>query len=173
MVRSCSISPLVRIFFCLIPVLFSDVSIAAETAPDNPRELIAAVPRDFPPQYQLDESGRPAGFAIDVMEAVAGRTGVKVRYRVEPTWHDTLEALREGRADLIPNLGITAERKEHFTFTVPVETFRVSLFVRDDTHDIQGLDNLLERKVAVVKTNVAVQLLGARDVIVLQIYPHL
>jgi ABC-type amino acid transport substrate-binding protein len=34
-------------------------------------QLIAAIPRSFPPQYGVDDQGQPYGFAIDVMNAVA------------------------------------------------------------------------------------------------------
>ena len=52
-------------------------------------------------------------------------------------------------------------------FTAPIETFHLSLFVRDDTQDVRGLDDLAGRKVAVIAENVARHLLAPRDDIAL------
>ena len=64
----------------IIPVciFFSNISSAlgADKAP-APRKIIAAVPPDFPPTYYRDaQTGKPQGFAIDVMNEVARRAGL-------------------------------------------------------------------------------------------------
>ena len=60
-------------------------------------EVVAVIPRDSPPEYQLDEAGRPGGFAIELMELIAQRAGLKVTYRVEDNWDEAIRSLREGR----------------------------------------------------------------------------
>jgi len=136
---------------------------AARPSPGNLIEVTAAVPRNFPPHYFLDEKGRPTGFAVEVMEAAARRAGMKVNYLVEENWPGTAEALRSGRADLIPNLGITTERLEDFDFTSPVETFEVVIFVRSTTYDIGGLADLAGRRAGAVEFNVGVDILKDLD----------
>jgi PAS domain S-box-containing protein len=81
------------------------------------------------------------------------QNGVEVRYVVFDTWHEVIAAIQEGRIDAIPNLGITDERKEYVNFTDPVETFHISIFVRSTTTDINKVDALAGRKVAVVSEN--------------------
>jgi len=51
-------------------------------AGENPDEIIAGIPKDFPPHYSIDEkTGKPYGFAIDTMDEIAKRAGLKkVRY---------------------------------------------------------------------------------------------
>lgn len=137
----------------------------------EPSEVVAVVPGHWPPQYALDDSGRPVGFAIDVMEAVAARAGLRVRYTIAETFPEAYDLLRSGQADLIPNMGIVPSRRELFGFTAPVETFVVSLFVRSEYSAVSGLDDLAGRRVATVKYNVAVPLLSGRDDIDLVIYP--
>jgi len=119
----------------------------------------------------LDENGTPVGFAVDVMDAVAERAGFEVSYRVAKTGGDNFEALLAGRIDIIPSLGISENRARHVSFTAPVETFPISLFLRDDTQDVRGLDDLAGRKVAVIADNVARHLLAPRDDIALQVFP--
>ncbi|MCH6591405.1 MAG: PAS domain S-box protein, partial [Proteobacteria bacterium] len=118
------------------------------------REVVAAVPRSWPPQYSVDENGKPVGFAIDVMEEIAALAGLRVIYHIKDSFLEATKAVRDGRADIIPNMGIIPEREVTFAFTAPVETFRISIFVRGDTLDIKGMPDLTDRRVAVVKGNV-------------------
>ncbi len=134
-----------------------------ETANPSLRNVIAGVPRSWPPQYSVDENGNPTGFAIDVMDEIAARTGLRVDYRVMDSFAEVSEAMRAGDIDLIPNSGITHERQAEFDFTSPVETFVVSIFVRDDTLDIRGLDDLAGRRVGVVEFNIGQALMKNRQ----------
>ena len=126
------------------------------------REVVAAVPRSWPPQYSVDENGKPVGFAIDVMEEIAALAGVRVTYRVLDAFADVSDVMRKGAAHIIPNSGITPDRAANYLFTDPVETFAVSIFVRSDTTGIKGLEDLAGRKVAVVEHNVGEKLMKPR-----------
>ena len=155
----------------LLLVLFAlPLAVSAQGPGGVDEELVAAIPRDFPPQYQLDENGRPDGFAIDVMEWVARSAGIRLSYRVVDSWSEVLELLRSGEADLIPNLGITEERRRHFAFTAPVESFALGLFVRRDSVGIEGLDDLVGRPVSGVRANAAARLLKGRPEIPLSVF---
>jgi PAS domain S-box-containing protein len=130
----------------------------------NPKvdELVAAIPGHFPPQYVLDENGELTGFALDVAEQVGALADIRFRYLVENDWVAAVDAVQSGRADILINNGITAERKLLYDFTEPVETFRVSLFVREDTRTIEAWDDLTGRKVAVGKLHVGARMLADR-----------
>ena len=97
------------------------------------RQVTVGVPKSFPPYYLLDEAGNPSGFAVAVMNEVAKRAGFKVTYRVAENGGANFKAIRAGDIDIIPSLGINDYRKQYVAFTQPVDTFRVVLFVRDDT----------------------------------------
>ncbi len=148
--------------FIISAVVFGVPSIDQRRDASDLLEITAVVPRKFPPQYSVDDTGRPTGFAIDVMEGIAQRAGLRVTYLVKDHWSDVQQTLRSGEADIIPNLGSTANRKRDFNFTSPVETFPVSIFVRKETHDINELTDLAGRQAAVIKANVAVRLLQSR-----------
>jgi len=60
---------------------------------------------------------------------------------------------------LIPNLGITAGRQQRFSFTRPMETYPVSIFIREETNYISGIADLSGLNVAVVQYNVAGKIL--------------
>jgi PAS domain S-box-containing protein len=131
-----------------------------------PREIIAAMPRSWPPQFSVDDQGNPTGFAIDVMEEIASRAGIRLTYRVFDSFAEVSEAMRRGEAHIIPNSGVTPERKRDYLFTEPVEAVPVSVFVREDTTKIQGIEDLTGRKVGVVEHNVSQKLVVDRPDIV-------
>ena len=123
-------------------------------AEGGPLHVKVAVLKHFPPQYETSKSGEPSGFAVDVVEAVAEIAGMKIEYVVFGSWSELYEAMKSGRADLVPNMGITDRRKEWFLFTRPLETFSVSIFVRKNSHEISEIADLSRKKIAVVKLNI-------------------
>ncbi|AGF77575.1 periplasmic component of amino acid ABC-type transporter/signal transduction system [Desulfocapsa sulfexigens DSM 10523] len=138
-------------FLFFLPIISAN---ANQNHPKEYNEVVAVFPENFPPQCFLDEKGKPAGFAIDVLAQVARLANLKVVYRAEKSWVDASNALLNGTADLIPNSGITVKRLIDSDFTIPVETFAVVIFVREATDDIKSLADLKGRKVAVLPLNV-------------------
>ncbi len=134
--------------------------------------LVAVFPENFPPVYHVTGNKVPTGFGIEVMEELAARAKLHIVYHPVATWTETLAALHEGRADLIPNLGITPERQNNFDFSLPLTRTRVSVYVRAETRDVDDLDSLIQkaRTIAVVKANVAYDLLQDRKDVSLRSY---
>jgi PAS domain S-box-containing protein len=126
-----------------------------------PDTLRVAVLRDWPPHYRMLPDGTVAGFAVDVTEAVAGRTGFHVRFVPFPSFTASIQALRDGEVDVIPDFGVTPSRAEEFAFTRPYEAFRVSIFTRRSETTITTAADLAGRRVAVVASNVAIDLVPA------------
>jgi len=149
------------------------MTVPAALAEDKPpaaskpitREVIAVVPRSWPPQYDVDEHGNPVGFAIDVMNEIAARAGISVTYRVVGTFADVLAAMDSGQADIIPNSGITPERSERYSFTAPVQTTAISIIVRAKTTDIGDLSDLAGRHVGIVESSVGEKIVKRRAVL--------
>ena len=128
------------------PLLIAGAS-AGHSVQAEPEEVVGAAARDFYPEYVVDADGRPGGFGIDLMNAVAKRAGLSVTYRVFETWGDLIAALERGDADVVPLVSITRGREERMLFTQPVVTSPSSLFVRQDTGDIRDWTDLAGRSV--------------------------
>ena len=133
-------------------------------------QVIAGIPRNWPPQCGVDADGKPFGFAIDVMEAIAARSGVRVTYKVYDDFSVITDRLTAGDIDLIPNAGIAPHRKKMMLFTPPVETFVISLFVRRNTIGIEGFSDIEGRRVAVIGTNLAGRMLKKRAGLDLKVF---
>lgn len=85
------------VFAGMVTQFFLSVVLAEKV----PEEILAGVHRNFPPQYSVDEStGKPTGFAIEIMDEVARRAGLKVRYVIFDEWTLINRALREGHGSL-------------------------------------------------------------------------
>ena len=106
---------------------------AEHAAPPAVQErIIAVIPPDAPPTYFRDNvTGRPSGFSVDTLDAIAERAGLQVEYRFVSGWDHIIEAVREGEADIAPDLGISEERKKILAFTELLEAVPVSFFVRN------------------------------------------
>lgn len=140
---------------------------------NEPGEITAAVLRDFPPLYTLDKSGRPAGFAIDILRHVSDKAGYTVRYLIVENWSQAMEAVRSGEADLIPGIGISPVRRAEFAFTEEIETIPVSCFVRAKNFTITGIDSLGGHRVAVIGESAAQTRLRSRRDIELIAFPNI
>ncbi len=144
-------------YLTIIALLLSpDGARAAET-------VIAAVPRNFPPYYVVEKSGRVDGFAIEIMDQLAMRSGINIKYRTYDNWAEVKRAVQRGEALIIPNIGILPERSSWLDFSLPIDTFTVSIWVRSNTHDINSAADLTGRSLAVVKTNIGESLAAKMD----------
>jgi len=136
-------------------------------------EVTAAVLSDFPPLYVLDNAGKPAGFAIDILTRVAEKTGLQVHYLVVENWAAAMEAVRTGKADLIPGIGISETRSAEFVFSDEIETIPVSCFVRSKNFTITGIASLGGQRVAVIEKSAAETKLKGRSDIKLVPFPNI
>jgi len=97
------------------------------------RPVVVAVQADYPPSSFKDpRSDKLQGFVIDVMDEVARRAGITVRYVSGQNWEKSQQMVLDGRADVIPALTVTEERKRSFAFTNPVDTLPISYIVRNE-----------------------------------------
>ncbi len=93
------------------------------------KPLVAVIPPDFPPTYFRDPQGRPAGLAVDVLNALARRTGLTISYRFANPWQEIEELVRQGEADLIPFRVISDKTTQCFLFTDPLDINYINYFV--------------------------------------------
>jgi two-component system cell cycle sensor histidine kinase/response regulator CckA len=130
---------------------------------DDPIMLKAAVLSDFPPLYKATSQGVPRGMAIDVLDIIAREVGIQVTYVVVGNWEQAIAAVREGRADFVPGIGVSEERQQEFLFSSNMETVPVSLFVRTGNTNIRSLDDLKHRNIAVIAKSAAWHSLKDRE----------
>ncbi len=105
-----------------------------------PGTVIAVIPEDFPPTYfKNQQTGRADGFAVDVMDELARRSGLKVRYVFGKPWDEIMEMLSDGRADIVPVITIHEERQKVLAFTHTVATNPINLIIPSDNAKITAI----------------------------------
>jgi len=145
-----------------LPLLFCLILSPASAAPQ--KEIIAALPNDYPPHLFFDvKTNQPAGFGIDVLNAISRRLGLTVTYKVYDNWTNIDEAARQGLFDVIPDIGIIEERIPFLRYTDPIETFSIYLFVREEATNYNSLKDLSDKRIGVVRANKALFFLGKRE----------
>jgi len=111
---------------------------------DTRQEIRVAVEPAFAPFAYQDQKGQLTGFDIELMNALAQKTGIKVSYRATSLNH-IFDALLNGYADIaISSLSVTPERQKNVDFTQPyIEKTGLALLVKTGSsihslHDLQG-----------------------------------
>ncbi|WP_051310812.1 transporter substrate-binding domain-containing protein [Zooshikella ganghwensis] len=112
--------------------------------------LIIAIDSDFPPLSFINSKGRPAGFFVDFWRLWSEKTKKQVRFRASE-WHDTLEAIKDGEADIHSGVSETPMRKEWMDFSQPFYEMSSALFYATDSIPVQSFDDLTGSRIGVVK----------------------
>lgn len=155
--------PIPCLITTLILCLLVPQTLLAKVPQPELHKVVAVVQTDFPPTFFKSHiNDQPQGFAIDLMNEVARRAGIKVEYVFGKTWEEGQQMVLNGRADIIPDLTIDETRKKLFAFTIPVETLPVSYIVRNDGQ-VNGLKSGM--RVGVMRASIAqVYLQNRKDI---------
>ncbi|MDA8082243.1 MAG: PAS domain S-box protein [Nitrospiraceae bacterium] len=142
--------------YVLALFLFFAPSVKADQIPAK-KTLTAVIPLDSPPTYFRDsKTGEAAGFAVDVTNAIAQRAGYSIRYKFRNDWTEIIADLLRGSADIAPEMGITEERKNILSFSLPTDTFPVVVFVRTDSTVTSLSDSM---NIGVIKGSAAYEII--------------
>ena len=97
---------------------------------------------EYPPFEFVGDDGNLAGFDIDLMDAIAEEASFEFEF-VNTRWDGIFVALASGEFDAVISAAtITEERKQTVDFSDPYFNAGQMIFVRADTADISGPDDL-------------------------------
>ncbi|GAD63329.1 hypothetical protein PA6_021_00250 [Aquipseudomonas alcaligenes NBRC 14159] len=163
------------LLLCLLPLLArADLRLTEEERAwlaEHP-VLRVGVERDgWPPFDVIDPQGRHRGLSGDYLALLAERLGLRLQPVLLDDWDAALQALREGRVDLLPSVAMTPERQAYMAFSAPYLVSSL-IFTRADVavqrpRDLAGKRVAIERGYVLqqaLRDKVAgVQLLEVRD----------
>jgi len=103
--------------------------------------------------YLYAKDGKPVGIAVDLINAVSERTGIKFDFVMpSPPFSADLKGLIQHKGpDLIASLVSTPEREKNILFTKPYISTPRFIFTRDDAEFVSSMENLSGKTVAVIK----------------------
>ena len=104
---------------------------------------------DFAPYEFVDTDGRPEGYTVELMQAVAHQVGREADIILGP-WQEMLRRLENKEIDALTGLLYSKERDEKFDFSVPYVMISYAVFVRKG-EPYQAVDDLRNKQVIVVQ----------------------
>ena len=109
---------------------------------------------DFRPYAFVDKQGRPSGFSVDLIRAVAREMGVRAEITSGP-WEKVWGELVAGQVDVLPIVARTPNRTQVVDFSVPhTETFD-AFFVREGHTLIRELAEAAGKTIVVMRSDAA------------------
>ena len=105
----------------------------------------------FPPFEFLDSSGVARGITPDLLIIMGKKLRVEFRTVAYPTWSDVLEAAKRGKVDLLGTLTRTPAREGFLLFSKPYLSVPYVLFVRQDGGGPKTVEDMVSRRLGVVK----------------------
>jgi PAS domain S-box-containing protein len=141
------------------------VTAAAQTAalpapPATSRSLVYGGDHEFPPYEYLDEQGRPEGFNIHLIRALAREAGMSIEIRLGQR-EERMKDFDEGKTDVM-FLSYTEDRAARYQLLDQTWTLAQVLMMRPGLSRYpQGLDDLWGTRIAVDQNSINHQLLAA------------
>lgn len=106
------------------------------------------------PPFEFEKDGNYVGIDVELIEAIAEDQGFEVELKAMD-FKGIIPALQAGQLDVaMGGMSITEERKNVVDFTEPYFNGGVSLIVNEATTDIQSVEDLKGKRVAVKKGTV-------------------
>jgi PAS domain S-box-containing protein len=115
------------------------------------KKIVVGGEVDWAPYDFVADSGRYSGLANDYLKIISKQLGVEVEMVTGPSWNELVEMMRRKEIDILPALYHSKSREEYLHFTTPYMRVTEYIYARDDTQDINNIDDLKGRRVAIVK----------------------
>lgn len=118
------------------------------------KKLKVIVPKDWKPYYYINKNNEIDGYSIELFDLIAKKAKINYEYIVVDNWIEGLSFIKEGKADIIPNIGISKKRAEYLVFSQPTDTFSLKLFKRNSSFDIKTNKDIENKKIGLVSLNI-------------------
>ncbi len=133
-------------------ILFSLIVPFSSIAAENREVKMGIFP--FSPMNFIDETGKPSGIYIDIIEYIAQKEGWSVTY-VSGTWDEGLSRVKNGEIDLLPSIAFSEERDRLIDYNhESVVTVWGMVYVRPGS----GVKNILDlegKTIAIMKGDIS------------------
>ncbi|MBI9052517.1 MAG: transporter substrate-binding domain-containing protein [Bacteroidales bacterium] len=126
----------------------TDVEI--EWLENHPVIRVGSDPNWAPFEYR-DKNGNYHGIDIDYLKIIEKKLGVKFEFTQDKTWNEIFKKAQTQEIDIFSSVSQTKARSEFLNFTKPYVSNPISIFANADIAHIRNLNELDNKKVAVVK----------------------
>jgi signal transduction histidine kinase len=110
------------------------------------KTVVVGGDRDYPPYEFLDQSGKPAGYNVDLTKTIAEVMGLQVEFRLGG-WSEQLRDLKAGKIDLLQGISWSEQRAAQIDFTPPHTIVNHAIFARKESPTVSSLAELKGKRV--------------------------
>ncbi len=107
----------------------------------------------FVPFEFIDSDGGYKGIAAEYVRIMEGKLGVRFEAAKGLTWPEAYSKALEGDLDVLPSISQTPERERYFLFSRPYYNFKRVIVTRTSQTDINDIEDLYGRTVAVQRNS--------------------
>ncbi|WP_372796701.1 transporter substrate-binding domain-containing protein, partial [Pontiella sp.] len=151
-----------KLMFCLVVLIGATTHAqplsAREKAYLAERGEIVFVANPSHAPFDFLRKKQVTGMNVELAQWMAADLGFKIRIETAPLDH-ALEMVRNGEADVLTSLFQTERLDEEFDFSQTLKITPVTMYVRSDREDIRSLASLHNRKVAIMASGHALEVL--------------
>ncbi len=134
---------------CIVfPAHAAETELKRKTGP-----IVVGGDRAFPPYEFLDTKGRPQGYNVDLIRAVAEVMGLEIEIRLGP-WSEVRSALEKGEIDAVEGMFYSEERRKLVDFSVPHMIVHNAIFIRADYTAIQSIEDLKGKEIIIQRGDI-------------------
>jgi polar amino acid transport system substrate-binding protein len=112
--------------------------------------LVIALPDGFAPLFMRNFEGKPSGMLVEIWKLWARKTGRKIEFRLA-NWNETLQALRNGDADIHAGLFRSKKRQAWMDFSQPYYELPSVIFYHTRLGEVSRPEDLAGLKIGAVK----------------------
>jgi diguanylate cyclase (GGDEF)-like protein/PAS domain S-box-containing protein len=118
---------------------------------ENHKNIRIAFDDSLPPYSFLNDSGQPEGIAVEVINILGKRLGIKFETYPRTSWNKLYEAAVARKVDIVATMVNRPDRRQWFTFTQPYLMKSLVIMTKRDNATIRNRSDLAGKKVTLVK----------------------
>jgi signal transduction histidine kinase/ABC-type amino acid transport substrate-binding protein/ActR/RegA family two-component response regulator len=142
---------------CAVAVLASTLlltSLLTTGAHADQSAILVGSEVDYPPFATIDAEGRPTGFSIELLHAIAAEMNLRTEIRVGP-WAEIRQAFERRELELLPHMAISEERRRYAAFSVPHTVMHGAVFTRADARRLERVEDMARLQLIVMRGDIA------------------
>ncbi len=134
----------------IIGLFLFQAVIHAQKAERANRTIVYAGDKNFYPFEYLDDSGKPAGFFIDLLREISKKTNIKIEVELKK-WSHVITGLKEHKKYDLAAVYFSNERAEFLDFGNPLFLTYDFLILNKNSNNITDISELVSHEVLVEK----------------------
>ncbi|WP_419776925.1 transporter substrate-binding domain-containing diguanylate cyclase [Malaciobacter marinus] len=115
------------------------------------KKIKMCVDPNYLPYEYINHEGKYVGIIANFITKLSKNSGINFELINTSSWSESLEAIKEGKCDVLPNAVQTISRKKYLNFTQDYFTFSNVIATKDNKIFIDSIEKLKDKKIGVIK----------------------